>query len=70
MPLLKTNVDKRNNLRNLIVLKKKTDADTAIAALIKEHSADVSEAIINNIIKTYETHKNNLMRAENEPDRN
>jgi glutamine synthetase adenylyltransferase len=64
--------DKRKQKKQLKKLNrlKKTDADTAIAALIKEHSADVSEAIRNNIIKTHETHKNNLMKAENEPDRN
>lgn len=63
--------DKRRQKKQLKKLNrlKKTDADTAIAVLIKEHNADVSEAIRNNIIKTHETHKNNLMRAENEPDR-
>lgn len=64
--------DKRKQKKQLKKLKRieKTDEDLAIAALIKEHSADVTEAIRNNIIKTHETHKNTLLRVENEPDRN
>ena len=64
--------DKRKQKKQLKKLQRleKTDEDSAIAALIKEHSADVTEAIRNNIIKTHETHKNTLLRVENEPDRN
>ncbi len=64
--------DKRRQKKQLKKLKRieKTDEDLAIAMLIKEHSADVTEAIRNNIIKTHETHKNTLLRVENEPDRN
>ena len=64
--------DKRKQKKQLKKLRRieKTDADSAIAALIKEHSADITEAIRNNIIKTHETHKNTLMKVENEPDGN
>lgn len=63
--------DKRKQKKQLKKLKRieKTDADSAVAALIKEHSRDITKAIRNNIIKTHETYKNTLMKVENETDR-
>lgn len=64
--------DKRRQKKQLKKLNrlKKTDADAVVETLIKEHSADVTEAIRNNIISTYEMHKNSIMKAEDEPNKN
>ena len=61
--------DRRRQKKQLKKLQRLEKTD-ALETLIKEHSADVTEAIRNNIVRTYETHKNSLTRIEDEPDKN